>query len=125
MCGSGRDEDFPRGEAPYDRFYGDERVAPNPNMGPIAEAPFYAVALYPGDIGTNGGLLTDEHARVLRADGSAIEGLYATGNCTASVMGRVYPGAGATIGPSMVFGYVAANHAISTHSTQASTGVTR
>lgn len=80
-------------------------------MGPIAKAPFYAVGLYPGDIGTNGGLLTDEYARVLGESGAPIPGLYATGNCTASVMGRTYPGAGATIGPSAVFGYIGARHA--------------
>ena len=112
MCAAGRDEDFHRGEDPYDCYYGDERVKPNSTMGAIEQAPFYAVALYPGDIGTNGGLLTDEHARVLRDDGSTIEGLYATGNCTASVMGRVYPGAGGTIGPAMVFGFVGARHAV-------------
>jgi 3-oxosteroid 1-dehydrogenase len=67
--------------------------------------------LFPGDLGTKGGLRTDSHARVLREDDSPIEGLYATGNCSASVMGDSYPGAGATIGPSMTFGYVAARHA--------------
>ncbi|MET0657076.1 MAG: FAD-dependent oxidoreductase [Steroidobacteraceae bacterium] len=112
MSKVGSDEDFHRGDDPCDRFYGDPSVKPNPTMGAIEHAPFYAVALYPGDIGTNGGLLTDEHARVLREDGTVIEGLYATGNCTASVMGRAYPGAGATIGPSMVFGYVAAQQAL-------------
>ena len=112
MCDSGADKDFYRGGDPYDRYFGDARVKPNANLGPIEQAPFYAVKLYPGDIGTNGGLLTDEHARVLREDGSPIAGLYATGNCTASVMGRVYPGAGGTIGPSMVFGYVGARHAV-------------
>jgi 3-oxosteroid 1-dehydrogenase len=80
-------------------------------MGTLAKSPFYAVAMHPGDIGTNGGLLTDEHARVLRAGGIPIDGLFATGNCTASVMGRMYPGAGATIAPSMVFGFVAAEYA--------------
>ena len=112
MCVTGKDDDFHRGEDPYDCFYGDERVKPNPNLGPIEQAPFYAIALYPGDIGTNGGLLTDQFACVLREDMAPIDGLYATGNCTASVMGRTYPGAGATIGPSMVFGYIVAKHAI-------------
>ena len=73
--------------------------------------PYYAVALYPSDVGTAGGLLTDEYARVLRQDGSAIANLYATGNSTASVMGRHYPGAGASIGASFTFGYIAALHA--------------
>lgn len=111
MCEKGIDEDFHRGDDAFDRYYGDPAVKPNPTMGPVSKSPFYAVAMYPGDIGTNGGLLTDEFARVLRPDGTGIDGLYATGNCTASVMGRMYPGAGATIAPSMVFGYVAANNA--------------
>lgn len=118
MCASGRDDDFGRGDDPYDRFYGDPRIQPNPTMGPLVKPPFYAIAFHPGDIGTNGGLLTDEHARVLRADGHPIDGLYAAGNCTASVMGHVYPGAGATIGPAMVFGFVAARHATQHHKQQ-------
>lgn len=70
------------------------------------------MAVYPGDVSTYGGLVTDVHARVLRADGSAIPGLYATGTSTASVMGRAAPGAGASIGPSFTWGYVAARHAV-------------
>jgi 3-oxosteroid 1-dehydrogenase len=107
----GVDEDFHRGESAYARYYGDSKVKPNPVLGAIERPPFYAVPLQPGDFGTMGGLVTDEYARVLRQDGSVIPGLYATGNSTASVMGRRYAGAGATIGPSMVFGYIAANHA--------------
>ena len=84
---------------------------PNPNLGAIEKPPFYAVRMYPGDVGTAGGVVTDEHARVLREDGSVIQGLYATGNCTASVLGRCYPGAGASIGASFTFGYIAAHHA--------------
>jgi len=86
-------------------------VKPNPNLGAIEQAPFYAVRLFPGDVGTCGGLMTDEFAQVLRKDGSVIPGLYATGNSTASVMGRSYPGAGASIGASMTFGFIAARHA--------------
>lgn len=108
---TGVDEDFFRGEGDHERFFGDLTHRPNPCLGPIAKAPFYAVALYPGDIGTSGGLLCDEHSRVLATDGNPIPGLYATGNSTASVMGRRYPGAGASIAASAVFGYVAANHA--------------
>jgi 3-oxosteroid 1-dehydrogenase len=108
---SGVDEDFHRGEGDHERFYGDVTHKPNPCLGPIAKAPFYAVALYPGDLGTSGGLLCDEFSRVLDAQGQPISGLYATGNCTASVMGRKYLGAGASIGASAVFGFVAANHA--------------
>lgn len=78
---------------------------------PLAQAPFYAIPIYPGDLGTKGGLVTDTQARVLRADGTVIEGLFAAGNTMASVMGRTYPGAGGTIGPALTFGYVAANAA--------------
>ena len=104
-----RDEDFHRGESAYDNYYGDARL-PNPNLAVVDKAPFYAFKIYPGDLGTNGGLVTDAEARVLRSDGSAIPGLYATGNTVASVMGRSYAGAGATIGPAMTFGYIAAHH---------------
>ncbi len=105
---AGRDEDFGRGDSAYDRYYGDPRCRPNPNLAPLAQAPFYAVKIVPGDLGTKGGLRTDERARVLRADGSPIPGLYAAGNTTAAVMGHSYAGAGATIGPAMTFGYIAA-----------------
>jgi 3-oxosteroid 1-dehydrogenase len=108
---TGVDEDFSRGRTVYDNYYGDPRVKPNPNLGPLEKGPFRAVRVYPGDLGTKGGLLTDEHARVLREDGTAIPGLYAAGNTTASVMGRTYPGPGSTIGPAVVFGYRAAQHA--------------
>ena len=108
---NGRDEDFHRGDSAYDRFYSDPRVKPNPNLGPIERPPFYALKVWPGDLGTMGGLLIDEHARVLRKDGSVIRGLYAAGNNAASVMGRTYPGPGSTIGPAMVFGMVAGRHA--------------
>jgi 3-oxosteroid 1-dehydrogenase len=108
---TGRDLDFKRGDRAYDRVFGDPTVKPNPCLGALEKAPFYAVQVYPGDVGTFGGLLTDEHGRVLRGDGSAIAGLYATGNSTASVMGRCYPGAGASIAASFVFGYIAAHHA--------------
>jgi 3-oxosteroid 1-dehydrogenase len=106
----GVDPDFKKGERAYDRYYGDPRVRPNPCVAPVSKPPFYAVALYPGDVGTCGGLLTDEHARVVRGDGEPIPGLYATGNCTASVMGRTYPGAGASIGASFAFGWIAVRH---------------
>jgi len=108
-----RDEDFNRGARAYDRFLGDPYHKPSETLGAIAEAPFYAVPIVPGDVGTYGGVVTDEHARVLRNDGSVIAGLYATGVSTASVMGRAYPGAGSSVGPSFVWGYVAAHHAMS------------
>lgn len=108
---TGKDTDFGRGDTAYDRYYGDPHVTPNPNLGPVAKPPFYALPIYPCDIGTKGGLLTDEYARVLDQDDRPIDGLYAIGNCSASVMGKSYPGAGSTLGPAMTFGYIAARHA--------------
>jgi 3-oxosteroid 1-dehydrogenase len=114
---AGRDRDFGRGDHPYDRWTGDQlAAAPANTLGTIETGPFYAVQLVPGDVGTFGGLVTDEHARVLRTDGAAIPGLYATGTSTASVMGSVEPGPGGSIGPSFTFGYVAARHALSSRS---------
>lgn len=106
----GEDEDFHRGRSTYDHYYGDPRNKPNPSLGPLDVAPYYAVKIVPGDLGTKGGLRIDPHARVLREDGSVIDGLYAAGNTSAAVMGRTYAGPGATIGPAMVFGYLAAEH---------------
>ncbi|HKY57383.1 MAG TPA: 3-oxosteroid 1-dehydrogenase [Aeromicrobium sp.] len=105
---TGVDEDFHRGESAYDKYYSDPTVKPNCSLAPIEKGPFYAVTIVPGDLGTKGGLVTDEHARVLREDGSVIPGLYAAGNVSASVMGNTYPGPGGTIGPAIVFGYLAA-----------------
>jgi 3-oxosteroid 1-dehydrogenase len=102
---TGKDLEFDRGGNVFDRYYGDVNVKPNPNLGPIEKGPFYAMKLWPGDIGTKGGLLTDRDARVLRPDGSVIEGLYAIGNTSAAVMGPSYPGAGSTLGPAMTFGF--------------------
>ena len=111
FAASGVDADFGRGKSAYDNFYGDPRVKPNPNLAPIENAPFWAARLWPGDIGTKGGLLTDEHGRVVDESGDPIDGLYAVGNTTASVMGRTYAGPGATIGPAMIFAYHTAKHA--------------
>ncbi len=108
---NGKDEDFHRGDSAYDRVYSDPKVKPNPNLAPLTKPPFYAVRVWPGDLGTKGGLLTDEYARVLREDGSIIKGLYAAGNTSASVMGHTYPGPGSTIGPAMVFGMIAGQNA--------------
>ena len=108
----GVDSEFDRGGPAYDRMYGDPSVTPNPTLAPIVKAPFYALPIYGGDIGTNGGLVTDEKARVLDDRGAVIGGLYAVGNNAASVMGESYPGAGVTLGPAMTFGYVAARHAM-------------
>ncbi|WP_226036591.1 FAD-dependent oxidoreductase [Aquibacillus saliphilus] len=104
----GIDEDFGRGNSVYDNYYGDPRYG-NPNLGSIIKAPFYACKIYPGDLGTKGGIVANEYGQALR-NNIPIEGLYATGNCSASVMGRVYPGPGSTIGPTTVFGYISANH---------------
>lgn len=105
---TGIDQDFGRGNSAYDRYYADPLVRPNPNLGPLEKGPFTAVQLVAGDLGTKGGVVTDPDARVLRDDGSVIEGLYAAGNTTASAMGRTYPGPGSTLGPAVVFGYRAA-----------------
>jgi len=106
---NGHDDDFYRGDSAYDNYYGDPTL-PNPNLAEIKKAPFYALRLYPGDIGTKGGLVVDEYARVIKENGEPIEGLYASGNCSASIMGETYPGPGATIGPGMTLSFVATAH---------------
>jgi len=111
FCQNGRDEDFARGGKEFDRSHGDPTVAPNPSLGAIEQGPFYAVAMFPGDVGTAGGVVTDAFARVQRKDGVPIKGLYAIGNAAASVFGRSYPAAGASIGSALTFGFVAAHHA--------------
>ena len=110
----GVDPEFHKGENAYNRYLGDPRWKPNNCLAPIEQAPFYAAPIYPGDVGTCGGILCDEQARVLTTKGGMIEQLYATGNATASVMGRHYLGAGSSIGNSSVFGHVAALHATGT-----------
>lgn len=107
----GRDEDFSRGDLAFGRYYADHSVTPNGNLGPLEQPPFYAIAVFPGDVGTAGGLVADANARVRRDDGKIIEGLYAAGNCAAPVFGATYPGAGASIAASMVFAMRAAQHA--------------
>jgi 3-oxosteroid 1-dehydrogenase len=108
---TGVDSDFHRGVGGHARYQGDFEHEPNPSLGPLDRPPFYAVALYPGDVGTSGGLLCDELARVLDVNHEPIPGLYAAGNSTASVMGRSYLGAGASVGASFVFSYIAMKHA--------------
>lgn len=112
---AGVDEDFQRGASAHNRAMGDPNVTPNPSLGKIERGPFYAVKIWPLDVGTSGGLVTDEYSRVLREDGSVIAGLYAAGNITAPVVGHSYPGAGASIGGGIAFGYVAARHAMSSN----------
>ncbi|MFF2553057.1 3-oxosteroid 1-dehydrogenase [Nocardia sp. NPDC058058] len=105
---SGVDEDFQRGKSAYDRYYGDPTIKPNPCLNKLEVGPFYGVRMYPGDLGTKGGLVTDNDGRVLREDSTVIEGLYAAGNTSSPVMGHTYAGPGATIGPAITFGYLAA-----------------
>ncbi|MEU6370578.1 3-oxosteroid 1-dehydrogenase [Streptomyces sp. NPDC046931] len=108
LARSGKDPDFHRGDSAYDHYYTDPAVFPDSCLAPLWLPPYYAFKIVPGDLGTKGGLRTDARARVLRADGTVIPGLYAAGNASAAVMGHSYAGAGSTIGPAMTFGYVAA-----------------
>ena len=111
MSRAGYDADFHRGISVYDRYYGDPTISPNPNLRALDERPFYAVKMVLSDLGTCGGLRADDRARVLREDGSVIEGLYAIGNTAANAFGTTYPGAGATIAQGLVYGYIAARDA--------------
>jgi 3-oxosteroid 1-dehydrogenase len=110
---TGKDLEFHRGEFIYDKAFGDPSGHPNTNLGLIERAPFYAIKVELGDLGTKGGLRVDEHARVMDIASKPIEGLYATGNTTGSLFVDTYPGPGSTLGAAMTFGFVAANHAAS------------
>lgn len=110
----GLDRDFGKGGDIYQRHLGDGDHQPNPCVAPIEEAPFYAVAVVPADLGMAAGLMSDANARVLRSDGTPIDGLYACGNDLHSIMNGAYPGPGITLGPAIVFGVLAARHALST-----------
>jgi predicted oxidoreductase len=107
----GVDTEFGRGSDIYQRHLGDADHRPNPCVAPIEEGPFYAVAVQPADLGMAAGIVTDDRARVLATGGVPIPGLYACGNDMQSVMNGAYPGPGITLGPALVFGYVAARHA--------------
>jgi 3-oxosteroid 1-dehydrogenase len=109
---SGKDLDFRRGETVFDRYYGDEKVQPNACLAPIETPPFYGMEAFAGELGTKGGMVADASARVLTETGEVIPGAYAIGNCSASAMGRTYPGPGSTLGPATTFGYIAALHAM-------------
>ncbi len=110
---TGVDPDFHRGETAYQHNLGDPAwPGKNPNLGALEEAPFYAVRLYPGDIGAATGLATDAHAQVLDAAGAPIGQLYAVGNDMHSLMGGTYPAPGITIGPGLVFASIAVRHAM-------------
>jgi 3-oxosteroid 1-dehydrogenase len=107
---AGVDDEFGRGVSAYDHYYGDTTNKPNPSLGEITKPPFYAARMVPADLGTKGGIVTDANGRALGTDGQPIAGLYAVGNTSAAVMGHTYAGPGATIGPALVFGYLAARH---------------
>ncbi len=104
----GEDPDFGRGISVYDRGNGDASHGPNPALGPVTRAPFYAIRTHPGDIGSFVGLRTDARARVLAADGTPVPGLWAAGNAASPMTGGTYAAAGLTIGAAMTFGYIAA-----------------
>ena len=106
----GLDPEFGRGSTIYQRHLGDAAQKPNPCVAPIEQPPFYALRIYPADLGTAVGLQTDGDARVLRKDGTVIAGLYACGNDMGSIMNGNYPGPGITLGPALTFGYIAGRH---------------
>ena len=105
---TGMDEAFGKGSTAYNRYLGDPENTPNPCLRPITGAPFYAVEVFPGDIGTSTGIVTDPNARVLQKDGMPIKGLWAAGNDANSIMAGSYPGPGITLGPALTFGWIAA-----------------
>ncbi len=113
MAREGVDRDFGRGSNAYDLVYADpDHGGPNPSLGTIAEAPFYAAKMVPTDVGMAGGLLTDEYARVVDQNGEPIDGLYASGTSAASCAGDKYPGGGVSLAQSTVFGYIAAEQVV-------------
>jgi len=110
MAAEEKDDDFHRGKSLYDRYMGDQFRDGHPNIAPV-EAPFQAVRLYPGALGTKMGAIIDEYGRAQLEDGRIVSGLYASGNAAASFLGNTYPGPGATLGQACVFAYRAARHA--------------
>ncbi|MNP14501.1 3-oxosteroid 1-dehydrogenase [compost metagenome] len=106
----GIDREFAKGGNSYNRYMGDPEHKPNPCLAPLAKAPFYAVRIHTGDLGSARGLVTDAHANVLDRGGAPIPGLYAAGNDMNSLMDGTYPGPGITIGPALTFGWIAASH---------------
>ena len=107
---NGKDPEFGRGDSQYDKNFGDPKCTPNPSLGPIRKAPFYAIPVNLGELGMKGGLKTDPNGQVVDTDDQPIPGLYAAGNASGSPFGNCYPGAGGTIGPGMAFGFAAVNH---------------
>ena len=122
LVADGRDRDFGRGSSAYDRFHGDPR-AEHPNLGTIGEAPFYALPLHVGSVGTKGGPRVDGHGRVLHVRDRPIPGLYGAGNVVASPAGPAYYGGGTSIGMGTVWGHLAGTHAASFATGAAATGV--
>ncbi|GIX30206.1 MAG: 3-oxosteroid 1-dehydrogenase [Porticoccaceae bacterium] len=112
FCRQGRDEDFGRGSFAYDEWLGDPLHEPSHTLGAVEQPPFFAMRIYPGDVSTHGGVVTDEWGRVVREDGGPIPGLYATGVTCASVFGRASVGAGSNIGPALTWAWRAAHHAL-------------
>jgi len=112
QAANGEDTDFGRGKSKHDRWWGDPKMGDGPQatLGPLDSAPFYATRVYAGVLGTKGGPRTDANGQVLDVDGRPIAGLYAAGNTMASAMGMTYGGAGGTLGPAVVFGYLAGRH---------------
>ena len=109
---AGKDEDFARGANLWDTARGaDPAHKPNATLGSIEQPPFYAMPFKASFLGTKGGARTDERARVLRPDGSVIEGLYAAGNVMANSFGSKGVGAGTTLGPCLTWGYIAGRDA--------------
>lgn len=106
----GRDPEFGRGSTIYQRHLGDATHKPNPCVAPILRAPFFAMRIYPADLGTAIGMKVDAQARVLREDGTPVAGLYACGNDMGSIMNGNYPGPGIMLGPALTFGYIAGRH---------------
>lgn len=104
---AGDDRDFQRGRSVYNRVQGDPTHGPNPSLAPLRRAPFYAVKIVPGSLGTFAGVKTDAAARVVGRNGRPISGLFAVGNDMASIMAGHYPSGGITLGPGMTFGYIA------------------
>ncbi|MDD0856803.1 FAD-binding protein [Arthrobacter alpinus] len=111
FAATGVDEDFGKGELLFGQVAGDPENRPNPNIGPLQKAPFYAMAVVPTPLATAYGVVTDGNGQALDAAGEPVAGLYAAGNDAASVMGSEYPGAGVQVGSGLTFGWAAALHA--------------
>lgn len=111
FAANGIDEDFGKGSTRLNRYNGDPTHQPNPCLGPLGDGPYCAMPVWPAELGTSTGLETDPAARVLNTDGQVISGLYACGNDQGSIMRGTYPGPGTTLGPALVFAWLAARDA--------------